>query len=465
MAETGRVARQAVVLVHGMGEQRPMDTIKSFVQTLWQQDTGSHASALPDAGRVWSKPDSLSASLELRRLTTRQSIPSPGVFDHGVRTDFHELYWADLTAGAPWSDFIGWLRTLLFRNPVTRVPRRVAAAWSVLWLVTILFVLTAIWTILPADIQAQWGVDFGGTVWRGAILALIGGGTVAMHKAVQRSFGRVARYTRATPDNIAVRQQVRERGLALLTALNNNPDYDRIILVGHSLGTILAYELLGFFWSSQSMARKITDGSPEFIALRRLEQAGIALESDADNPGFLAEWHSAQRELRRLLAARSFPTNPTAGNPRWILSDLVTLGSPLAHAEFLMAANIDDLRLRQADREMPTCPPVPEPDAKQADRYSYPLPSSGAPQWSLHHAAPFAVVRWTNISDTSRFVLCGDLISGPVRTAFGPGVRDFDLKDIRGQSWRFSHTRYWDQSADPRALSCLRQAVNLLDRP
>ena len=41
-------------------------------------------------------------SLELRRITTRESIASAPEFPAGVRTDFYELYWADLTAGTTW---------------------------------------------------------------------------------------------------------------------------------------------------------------------------------------------------------------------------------------------------------------------------------------------------------------------------------------------------------------------------
>src|SRR2546426_1054477 len=52
------------------------------------------------------------------------------------------------------------------------------------------------------------------------------------------------------------------------------------------------------------------------------------------------------------------------GNP-WLVTDLVTLGSPLAHAAFLLAQDENDLRRRQRQRELPTCPPVAERDDKQ----------------------------------------------------------------------------------------------------
>ena len=47
---------------------------------------------------------------------------------------------------------------------------------------------------------------------------------------------------------------MRERGLALLRALHKRdpkttiPDYERIVVVGHSLGTIIGYDLIQIYW-------------------------------------------------------------------------------------------------------------------------------------------------------------------------------------------------------------------------
>ena len=97
-----RADMQAVIVIHGMGEQAPTDTIKGFVNAVWQKDDVVTATGLPNSTEVWSKPDARTGSLELRRITTRESIASPPTFPQGVRTDFYELYWADLTAGATW---------------------------------------------------------------------------------------------------------------------------------------------------------------------------------------------------------------------------------------------------------------------------------------------------------------------------------------------------------------------------
>src|SRR5262249_54391218 len=144
----------------------------------------------------------------------------------------------------------------------------------------------------------------------------------------------------------------------------------------------------------------------------------------------LDQYYEAQRRLRVALAARPAPPaqNPQAlPDPRWLITDFVTLGSPLAHAEFLIAASADDLAKRKFERELPESPPLREEldpnvfrlaqathklpvgaDFKTSKLISFPPPS--APHvWELHHAAPFAVVRWTNVYDTASLVFRGDI--------------------------------------------------------
>ena len=74
------------------------------------------------------------------------------------------------------------------------------------------------------------------------------------------------------------------------------------------------------------------------------------------------------------------------------------------------------------------------------------------------------MVSWTNVHDPARFVFCGDIISGPLLSPFGAGVRDIDLRQLRGQSWRFSHTLYWRLSGSEEAapqVKALREALDL----
>ena len=95
---------------------------------------------------------------------------------------------------------------------------------------------------------------------------------------------------------------------------------------------------------------------------------------------------------------------------------------------------------------------------------SFPVPPH-YDSWELHHAAPFAVVRWTNIYDPATLVFFGDIIGGPLGPVLGPAVVDVNLKELRGrQSWSFTHTKYWTPNRDQIHIRALRAAVNLLDR-
>ena len=429
---------------------------------------------MPRPAEVWSKPDNRTGSLELRRITTRQSRTS-AAYPEGARSDFYELYWADLSAGSTLAQIENWLVGLLWRNPLTSVPPRVRLAWLLLWLVSIALVVLAAASSLPAhDSRWDWppfSWMAGWPSWAWALVTL-GLGFVSARVLLPYA-GRVVRYTRATPDNIAARAAIRERGLALLKDLHC-AEYDRIIVVGHSLGSILAYDLVSHFWASRSGARTVVEGSAEFARLRDAEAAVRDVEQHA--PGALERFEAARRALMDALRSRPTPQGG-AEDERWLITDLITLGSPLAHAEFLMTAGRRDLRRRKETREFPVSPPVRELlDPKLiAAAEAAGMPSGpgrprlmsfafGGGRWQLHHAAPFAVVKWTNIHDPSRFVFCGDLISGPLAPVFGRGIRDVDLATLRGRSWRFTHTRYWTAGRGARGmapLKALREALDL----
>jgi hypothetical protein len=471
---------QAVVVIHGMGEQKPMDTIRSFVRAVWETAPDLTANR-PNATEVWSKPDVATGSLELRRITTRESIATQ-TFAGGVRTDFYEMYWADLSGGSTWSQVKSWIVGLLLRNPFTRVPRDVFLAWVVLWILALAVAVLAVATVLPSRESTgswspwdywplRWLVGF--SAWQlAAATAALGWITQSF---VVPYFGRVVRYTRAYPDNISARQEIRDRGLALLDELHRTR-YGRIIVVGHSLGSILAYDLVSYCWARRGESHAVTEGTPEFEALRELERAIAALARNEASA--LEAYRDAQTNFGRLLRMRPRPQVGET-DTRWLITDLVTLGSPLSHAEFLLANSAADFEKRKQDREFPTSPPLREeldPAAlAKAKAAGFPLDADkprliafpfGTKHWQLHHATPFAAVRWTNIHDPARLVILGDQISGPLAPAFGAGVLDVDLRALRGQSWRFTHTRYWKlprnfATALPRHVAELRTALDL----
>jgi len=470
------------MVIHGIGEQRPMDTITAFVRAVWETDSGVCRNDKAFHAETWSKPDVRTGSLELRRITTRESTKTTA-FPRGVRSDFYELYWADLSAGSTWNQVQAWVAGLLFRNPITAVPRDVQLAWAGLWAISLIIVVLLTASVLPAT-----ATIFGVSVWRlwpfvwlarmqgWALTATAAVLAVLAHKVAVPYAGRVVRYTRASPDNISARKAIRERGLALLEELHGK-DYERIVVVGHSLGSILAYDLINYFWARRNAARTFVEATEDFAALKRLEETVARLDKHASGDAVSA-FRQAQRTLSERLRRRAKPKANEA-DARWLITDLITLGSPLTHADFLLATDADELKTRIARREFPTCPPVRElldtrDSIAKARRAGLPLDDDRpqlmsfsfglSRQRQLHHACPFAVVSWTNIYDPARFVFCGDVISGPLTSRFGAGVRDVDLRELRGQSWRFSHTRYWTLSRTGAAgtqLKALREALDL----
>jgi hypothetical protein len=313
-----------------------------------------------------------------------------------------------------------------------------------------------------------------------------------MKRLISPYLGDVARYVRADPRNIAMRHAIRERGLKLLQDLHDTKSYERIIMVAHSLGSIIAYDLVSLFWATRRDALVVhEEDDPVFLKLRAVETAAhsLAAATDANRVELMQAYREAQRSLR--LAMRSGGEDGT-GRPRepteeWLISDLVTLGSPLTHAPFLLARDAKDLSDKIGDWLFPTnCPQfqvIQTEQRRKIDDRPAPPPTAavlGPPQglfsyflrppktWSLHHAAPFAAVRWTNIYDTHRPILRGDIISGPLAPVFGAGIRDIDLKELRGQSPVFSHTLYWALAPGGGPMphiDALRKAIDLQDTP
>ena len=112
--------KQAVILIHGIGEQRPMATLRGFADAVLDPPPNP---ALP---RYWSKPDSFSHSFELRRLSAPRQRDRP-------RTDFFEFYWQHMMQGNRLSHVWRWVVALLLRRP-GQVPPQLRPLWWLSWL-------------------------------------------------------------------------------------------------------------------------------------------------------------------------------------------------------------------------------------------------------------------------------------------------------------------------------------------
>jgi len=474
----------AVLITHGMGEQIPMETLSGFVDAAWVVNDGAHWPPPRDenAGDIWFEPDPVTGSHELRRITTRWTKSKANPAAKGPRIDFFEFYWADLAEGTTVQEVWDWLRTLLVRWP-SQVPRGLMGAWLLLWFAAVCVAILSFLAISP----------WPGRWWH-LVLALAAAAVgYLMQYLVSPYIGDVARYVRADPRNIAIRAAIRDRGLKLLKDIHDCGSYERIIVVAHSLGSVIAYDLISLLWADRPQALIVHENEPTFRRLRAVELAAHSLAgataSDVDEKRRI--YREAQRELRLSMrnGGESGTESPRTAEKEWLISDFVTLGSPLTHALFLLVIDRADFDTKINHWLFPTNQPQFElVQSEQRDKiynrsalpsaevigpdgglFSYFLKDPET--WSMHHAAPFAAVRWTNIHDSPRHIFRGDIISGPLAPLFGNGIRDIDLKNLRGQSPRFSHTRYWSVSPDCKDagslphIQVLHKALDLLDRP
>ncbi len=447
--------KTAVVVIHGMGEQRPMETLRGLVSALWSCDRDV---VKEREKAVYSKPDAITGSFELRRITTRNGELEAGGHK---RVDFFEFYWAHLMTGNTVASVAGWAAGLLIRRP-SSVPRRLILPWLAglgLMLVTVvLLALAAAEGPLKDKLDLPLPGGQGHWYLAASIFALLFG--VISTAWLAPVAGDAARYLSPTPDNVDARQKIREAGVDLLTQLHQSGRYDRIVVIGHSLGSVIGFDVLNCAWgriAPGEWSRRHPAGSDALKALAATERAAgelIHAEGAAIGPARIA-YRAAQRAYLDALARP-----PSGFAPVWLVSDFVTLGCPLSKADVLLARDANDLIRLKREREVPSCPPwLEKNDPKQKRfRFSYPVDE---PVRTPHHAAVFAPVVFTNVYFGWFAIAFGDIISGAVAPLLGRGVLDVHLK-IGAPVFR--HLDYWkDPTAHPPHpwLKALRRAVNL----
>jgi hypothetical protein len=247
-----------------------------------------------------------------------------------------------------------------------------------------------------------------------------------------------------------VRQAIRQGGVALLRRLHTEGRYDRITLVGHSLGSVICYDIIRLYWSEVYLSH----GAPLTVdqtSLNNYEHQPLVTGQNTNVDSYQQAQRKLWQEYRRL------------GHP-WLITDLVTIGSPLTHAGTLLARSPADLEVRMADRELPTCPPRGGAQAF-ARRAQYLVDGQIRTLRMPTPAAPFALTRWTNIYAPAKAIVCGDPIGGPVAAIFGAGVEDVS---VRFSSWwrrntPWAHTSYWREPRSAAGANPTRRLWESLD--
>lgn len=459
--------KQALVVIHGMGEQRPVETLNRFSRVI-----------TPEGMNFYSKVDRLTGSFEARRHLIP---PQTGL---GTQTEIYEYHWAHLMQGNKLADLFPLLRKMLLPVPgwwgapftlvaVTAaflvvmssmgppeptLPWGVGLALGVVALVGIVFIiryvpvgLVVVWMLFWLGIGwVVWALSWGplegfvSGVEPDPIRALFGGGITAlivgflvkeaMPRWLTSSFVDVVRYVDTSPRSYEARRQIRTGILALLQALHDYGRYDRVVILAHSLGSYIAYDAISHLWGDmaklhagpqlpKSQAGGTQGGIPP-SGLQRLEEAASALTGD---PSEVEEYQHAQREL--WVGIRN------AGNP-WLITDFISFGSPMYFADRLYTRDGKEFRDRVEGHELPTCPPQNEQkDSNNINNTARFFSWNNGGRRVLHDAAPFAVVRWTNLWYPSGVGFFGDWFGGKLAPLFGMGIRDLPVTGNRPWRW------------------------------
>lgn len=429
--DPGPRRRQAVLLIHGIGEQTPMGTLRPFVDSLLGNDA-----------KTWSRPDPLSGHLELRRLVSRER----------PKTDFFEYYWAHHITGSSVWQVIVWALKLVWRRKST-VPAHLHPLWRLCRLLTLGIVLAFLVGLNAYSSSKDMALWF-----------LFSGMLSVAQWFLLSYLGDAVQYLNPCPANILARQAIRQEGLRVLKAMHERDTYDRIIVVGHSLGSVIALDLLRFLWQEYHDVYRSPFRSDQ-AGLKSVVELGEVLRRS--NAGDLSRYREAQARAWRELKSQGCP---------WLITDLITLGSPLAHAGILMADDAITLMRKKREREVPTSPPTAHEGPCFYQREPpFTTPEGPASLKVFDDGALFAVTRWTNLFFPVRWAIFGDLIAGPLQPVFGAGIRDVPVSSSK---WRglinwlpLSHVAYWEKStpsapdetsASPRrATAALRAALDL----
>jgi pimeloyl-ACP methyl ester carboxylesterase len=578
MTTSQRSNRTAVLVFHGMGIQRPMDTVRGIVNAVWLEEDDQQTANR----RFWTHPEPSGNDIDLTVITTNSLLNSDRTID------FHEFYWSHLMTETKALAVLLWLFELVHKGPRLKTGMR-TLWWSaaiflefvilstvylavlaidrfahvesqpwVMFLEPILLLLivaaiTALISLLLGSLRLSgwlWAIAVvaGGLIWitwlnppdfidpevfsvaTNLFLATLLAGIVtfllmrwwglaalaaayvlssciyaifyfswlsnhlslaqamkkgwfpwsltndwsqvaaclfigvylALNAAFLASFiGDAARYFRNSPSNVAVRREIRQQAVNTLEMLHSCSKYDRIIIVAHSLGTVVAYDMLRAYFGRIS---KRIPCDPRWFG------ADGQGADNHDRPNLYGR--AIITKIAAVCAASARPSNDEEAPRPWLVTDFVTLGSPLTHAHYLMCDGQSEEELnkdfarRVSEREFPVCPPVQDDSDHRLTFWD-----ARAKRRRFHHGAQFGLTRWINLYFPMSQLLWGDAVGGPVAGAelFREGVRDLKVWTRRDRKTAlFTHTAYWNTKVgDGRQgphIEALRAAINLEDR-
>ncbi|MEH3138784.1 MAG: hypothetical protein PGN37_01130 [Mycobacterium kyogaense] len=453
--------RVAVVIVHGMGNQRPVSTVNGFVDSALATFGGSRV--------YYSRPALLTDFFEARRLVAIEMERAGATARPQV--DLYEYHWSYLMTGNKIGHLVPTTLRLLIR-PFWRLPTALWFYWFAL-LGVALFLAFELWTAATQGRFKSFKVKdiieaITPNVWVAAALSAF---VFAAASWATSNLVDVVRYLDTSPRSYEVRRAIRGGMVELLSALQDpqrKPHaYNRIVVVAHSLGGYVAYDGITSLWTQTDRGQ---DQQRTYTTLGDLEAEARRLPEPTSRPPTdqrenLADFREAQNKLWAELQQ---------SETRWLISDFVTLGTPMYMADLLYTRSRRQFNTLRRRSELPQCPPRSDTEpveprkarrTKNADNPP-PLSYGWRGEKVLVTGSPFAAVRWTNLWYPARLGLFGDPFGGALQPLFGSGINDRKVT-ARGR-WPFvpilAHTHYFsypDQTGDGIVTTALRDGMAL----
>jgi hypothetical protein len=315
--------RTAVLVVHGMGEKRPMETFDGFVRT-----------ALNPADGTWDhhpRPAEVTDTYEARRY----AAPRQG-------TEFYEYHWQYLMTTDRYAGVAPTALRLFLRRP-SNVPDSLLGIWRLAWTVVLAALL-----VIPVLFVSGYALNSDVPGW---IIGLTVSAVVlifwfGLYRLLARALVNTktaplvdsVRYLDPTPFSYAARRAIRGGLVDLLRTLHDD-GYTRIVVAAHGVGAYFAYDALTLFWAQaqdrdgQKKPWCITD----FITVGApLSLADLVLTRPSLLSGLKPSDGAVRRELfegllrRGVLVACPPETEPDIGSSPFTATRWTNLWFPVA---------------------------------------------------------------------------------------------------------------------------------------
>jgi hypothetical protein len=415
-----QIKRQAVIIIHGIGEQRPIESLRNFVEAISNQ-LKKNKKVQEEKTIFWDKPDPSSGNYETRKIIMNGGRDCP-------ITEFYEFYWAHHMRETKWLHIKNWLFSVVFRRH-KNVSKRLQPIWFFMWILLVTLLSAIVIYLIMSGINAF------STMIKAFSGGIIGTGIIATISYYLFNFlGDAGRYLDPTPENIAERQAIREEGVKLLKNLHESGKYDRIVVIGHSLGSVIGYDLIRLLWNEYY---KSFDNEKFHLLIQGANKQILRDITCSEDAGKQLDRTNKTLKAFQDAQTKSYEYLKAIGN-KWLITDFLTIGSPLAHAGHLFAHKKELFEKLKEQREYPTCPPIIHDSNKTNILPANKINIDGLPHplsiRLFNHSSPFAVTKWTNIYYDL------DFIGGPLKDRYGIGIRDIRVKSKN----LLCHTKYWD---------------------